>query len=62
MKKQFERYPKFEKLYLNAMQKLIDKRKAEGKEELYGTPEAMMRWWTQEDGEIVETEITELLK
>jgi phosphoadenosine phosphosulfate reductase len=62
-KAQFERYPKFENLYLMAFQKLIDTRKELGLEvpKKWETPEKLMQWWMQDEAEIPDTMITQEL-
>lgn len=62
-KAQFERYPKFENLYLMAFQKLIDTRKKLGLEvpKKWETPEKLMQWWMQDEAEIPDTMITQEL-
>ena len=49
-KKQFERWPAYEKLYLKAFARMIQIRKERGLNiEKCETPEAVMKWWLQEN-------------
>ena len=49
-KKQFERWPAYEKLYLKAFERMIKIRKERGLNiEKWETPEAVMKWWLGED-------------
>lgn len=61
---ELEKYPKFKALYLKAFAELIKVRRQEGLPvpDMWATPEAMMRWWTKQDQEQVDTEITKLLE
>ena len=46
MKKDFERYPAYQKLYLRAFAKMIEVRKQRGLDvSRWNTPEAVMKWW-----------------
>ena len=61
---ELDKYPKYKALYLKAFAKLIEVRHQEGLPvpNIWATPEAMMRWWTEQDQEQVDTEITKLLE
>ena len=52
MKAEFERWPKYKELYLRAFAKMIEARKKKGLPvERWETPEAVMKWWLQEEDE-----------
>ena len=50
-KKEFARYPKYKTLYIQAFQRMIDKRKDDGRflNEAWKTGEEVFRWWLGED-------------
>lgn len=49
-KKDFKRWKKYEEFYLKAFQRMIDIRKQRGlNTEKWDTPEAVMRWWLNDD-------------
>ena len=51
-KKGLQRYPKYRQLYLNAFKKMLEVRKAKGKDDTPGnwqSPEHVMKWWLFED-------------
>ena len=51
----FNRYPKYKAMYIKAFQRMVDKRKKEGKTEIkknfFTDGEAVYRWWTKDYGE-----------
>ena len=48
-KEQFERWPAYKRLYLNAFKRMIEARKEKGLScENWETPDAVMRWWLSE--------------
>lgn len=62
MKKEFDRYPKFKNLYLYSIKRLMDEREKAGMRQYYESPEAILKWWMQEDNVAPETVITELIE
>lgn len=49
MKADFERWPKYRKLYLKAFAKMIDGRKSDGLPCEWKDAEEVMRWWLQDE-------------
>ena len=51
----FNRYPKYKAMYIKAFQRMVDKRKAEGKTDIkrnfWSDGESVYRWWTKDYGE-----------
>ena len=52
MKMEFERYPKYKRMYLMAFQKMIDAREEKELPASWKTPEDVMAWWLQEEPEL----------
>ena len=48
MKAVFERYPKYEKLYLRAFDKMLIEREKAGLETKWESAEEVMKWWLDE--------------
>ena len=50
----FERYPKYKQMYLNAFGKMIEERKRRGLgiPKKWETPEKVMSWWLQEEPQL----------
>jgi hypothetical protein len=56
-KYELEKYPKYKQNYINAFQRMLEARKAAGKDDVTGkvglhkwiNGEAVYRWWTQDD-------------
>ena len=49
-KREFERYPKIREMYINAFQKMVNKRKADGLKTEWKTGEECMEWWLRNGG------------
>lgn len=47
-KREFSRWPKYERAYLRAFGKMLDVRRSEGKPTEWETPEDVMHWWVQD--------------
>ena len=46
---EFRRYPKYEKAYIQAFDRMLKTRKANGKEGTWQTGYDVFRWWLEED-------------
>lgn len=49
MKREFARYPKYKQLYINAFDKMVQKRIADGKPTQWQNGEEVMTWWLGDD-------------
>lgn len=56
MRRDAERWPQFRSYYIDAFQKMIDKRRADGLTTTWTTGEEVMRWWMGEDNRIREND------
>lgn len=54
MRRDAERWPQFRSYYIDAFQKMIDKRRADGLTTTWTTGAEVMRWWMGEDNRIQE--------
>ena len=61
--REFERYPKYKQMYMNAFKHMLDRRKEKELPLSWKTPEEVMSWWLQEepqfDGQIGFEELIE---
>ena len=53
---EFEKYPKYKQMYIKAFERMVAKRKADGKinktESKWVNGESVFKWWTKDYGEI----------
>jgi len=48
-KKEFNDYPMYKTMYINAFEKMIEQRKKNGKEVLWGNGKEVFDWWIEEE-------------
>lgn len=64
---EFQLYPKYKQNYINAFQRMLDKRKAKGKDDVTGKEglhkwtdgEAVYRWWMQDENIVGQMDLNE---